>query len=315
MPLVWLLRSLWPWSSRDLPNRYANFIAIAAFKTQKEIFEIVRGRYPLDTKFVILPMDLRGMQRGNPRQSIIEQHEELKKLAEEYPNQVIPFIHIDPRSGSTLAGPKPLDFIERFHRDGFKGIKLYPPLGYDAADPIVMPIYEFANEHNLPIMTHCSRGGVKGKNFDDQHIEVTTAPHRYRSVLDKFKKLRLCLAHFGGGSEWESYLNKNWIDDSTPLEKMDWLSQISTMIKSGNYPNLFTDISYTIFKFERYTPVLKVFLSDQRIQDKTLFGSDYYMIEQEKFSERQLSLRLRAELGEALFWKTAHDNPLKYLNG
>jgi len=290
-------------------------MAIAAFKTQKEIFEKVRGRYPLNTKFIVLPMDLRGMRRGNPQQGIIAQHEELKKLADAYPDQVIPFIHIDPRSGSTFPGPKPLDVIKRFHQAGFKGIKLYPPLGYDAADPILMPIYEYANEHNLPVMTHCSRAGVKDKNFDDQQIAATTAPHRYQSVLDRFDKMRLCLAHFGGISDWESYLTQEWSNGLTPLKEMDWLSQISTMIKCGHYPNLFTDISYTIFKFERYVPILKVFLSDQRIQDRTLFGSDYYMIEQEKFPERELSLRLRGELGEVLFWKVAQDNPEKYLNG
>jgi len=85
VPLVWLLKAIDPFSSRDLPHRYANFMAIAAFKTQKEIFEKVRGRYPLNTKFIVLPMDLRGMRRGNPQQGVIAQHEELKALAESIP--------------------------------------------------------------------------------------------------------------------------------------------------------------------------------------------------------------------------------------
>ena len=312
-PLVWLLRNMWPFSGKDTPHRYANLTAISAYKFQKEIFEEVRGRYPLDTKFIVLPMDLRGMRRGTPKQDICAQHEELKKLAAQYPEQIIPFIHIDPRSASKFSGPEPLKFIKRFHEKGFRGIKLYPPLGYSASAKELMPIYEYANKHQLPVMIHCSRGGVKDKKFTDENINCTTAPHLYRAILSKFENLKICLAHYGGGEDWEAYLKKQWLNDAIPMEKMNWLSQITTMIRSGEYPNLFTDISYTIFKSERYVPILKVLLQDDKIRKKVLFGSDYYMIELEKLRERELAMRLRGELGEALFFTIAHDNPKQYL--
>ena len=140
-------------------------------------------------------------------------------------------------------------------------------------------------------------------------------PRLNRSVLNEFPDLRICLAHFGGTEDWDDYLKSEWRDGNAQLERMNWLSQIMTMVGSGEYPNLYTDISYTVFRFQRYVPVLKVFLENERIRSRTLFGSDYYMIKQEKFPERELSIRLRGELGREWFTMIAFENPTVYLAG
>ncbi len=63
-PLVWLLCNFWPFSTRDVLHRYANFMAIAAYKSQEQIFREIQGGYPLDTKFIVLPIGLRGMRHS-----------------------------------------------------------------------------------------------------------------------------------------------------------------------------------------------------------------------------------------------------------
>ncbi len=311
--MVKVLRTSWPFSPRDYLDRLANFAMASAFDSQKELFQQVRGRYPLNTRFVVLPMDMRGMKKGKTREGIIAQHDELYRLYREFPDQIIPYIHVDPRSAEAFGGPDPVETIAKYHELGFKGIKLYPPLGYDVESNILEPIYQYADDHELPVMVHCSKGGVSGKGIKEEMLDDMLAPHKYRSVLSTFKKLRLCLAHFGGQTEWEAFLNKPWVDEDEPLEKMDWLRQIYKMMQSGKYPNLYTDISYTIFRFEQYVPILKVLLSSEEILNKTLFGSDFYMIELEKLSERELSMKLRGELGEDLYWKIASENPQRYL--
>ena len=259
-------------------------------------------------------MDLRGLEQGVPKRTIREQHEDLATLVVKYPDNIIPFIHIDPRSASRFGGEDPIDFIREFHQThGFRGIKLYPPLGYAPDDPAVEPIYAYADAHGLPVMSHCSPGGIRSRIFDAKDVRTHTAPHRYRKVLQDFPNMRLCLAHFGGQGEWASYLETPWLEDSTDLERMDWLSQIATMIRSGDYPNLYTDISYTIFYSRRFIPLLKVLLQDERLRDKILFGSDYYMVLQERMTERELAIHLRAHLGEDFFWQVAEDNPKNYL--
>jgi hypothetical protein len=54
-------------------------------------------------------------------------------------------------------------------------------------------------------------------------------------------------------------------------------------------------------------------LQDVGVREKTLFGSDFYMVQQD-VSERAFSLNIRAALGEADFKLIAEDNPKRFLS-
>lgn len=120
--------------------------------------------------------------------------------------------------------------------------------------------------------------------------------------------MRICLAHFGGIGEWQRQINET----RNPADPT-WLKKIRELIKCGKYPNLYTDISYTIFNFHENVPLLKILLEDEEILEKVLFGSDFYMVESEKYSEKRFSIDLRYALGEEKFWKIAYENPMTYL--
>ena len=120
------------------------------------------------------------------------------------------------------------------------------------------------------------------------------------------------MAHFGGDGDWESYRKDAWNPGSNASDK-SWVAKIFDMINSGDYPGLYTDISYTIFDFERNVDVLKVFMESEAIQQRVLFGSDFYMTEREEFSERELSMRLRGRLGPERYKQIAQMNPEQYL--
>lgn len=137
-------------------------------------------------------------------------------------------------------------------------------------------------------------------------------PDNYIEVMEKFPLLRICLGHCGGDDDWQRYLNEPW-DENSPHANKSWLAKIMEFMRSGKYPNLYADVSYTIFKFQEHSQVLKVLLQDEKIRQRILFGSDFYMVEQEKFLERQLSMSLRATLGEDLFKQIAEINPKNYL--
>ena len=87
------------------------------------------------------------------------------------------------------------------------------------------------------------------------------------------------------------------------------------MLRSGAYPNLYADISFTIFHYARNMPALKVFLEDPAVRSRVLFGSDFYMSEGLDLRERDLSIRLRAELGPDAFREIAETNPARFLKG
>jgi hypothetical protein len=107
-------------------------------------------------------------------------------------------------------------------------------------------------------------------------------------------------------------LNDPWDENSSATSK-SWLSKILDIMRSGEFPNLYADVSYTIFKIEEHSQILKVLLQDDKVKTQILFGSDFYMVEQEEFLERRLAMSLRATLGEDLFTQIAETNPRQYL--
>lgn len=307
VPLRLLLVNLNPFSHRDMFERYANFIRISSDRKQEDIFKEVRAYYPLDARFVVLPMDMAYMDAGDVAVDLHAQHEELYQLAQKYPQQVIPFAAVDPRR------PQVLDMLKRLVEEkSFKGIKLYPPLGYDPRDPQLMPVYEYAERMNIPVMVHCSRGGVRNKKITAEHAAHLADPDNYIPILEKFPKLRICLGHCGGDADWQRYLDDPW-DENTPHSAKSWLAKIMEHIRSGKYPNLYADISYTIFQVEENAHLLTVLLQHPSVKERILFGSDFYMAEQEKFPERRLAITLRSILGEDLFRQIAETNPKSYL--
>jgi predicted TIM-barrel fold metal-dependent hydrolase len=151
-------------------------------------------------------------------------------------------------------------------------------------------------------------------------LAVFTDPETYRPILEKHPRLRVCLAHFGGAGEWGKYLDRPWDNFKKPDEK-SWLAKIRDMIRERRdpnlpekrYPNLWTDISYTVFADDEYAYMLKVLLAEQAIRDRVLFGSDFYVVADAKLEERRRAVRLRALVGEDVFRQIAETNPREYL--
>lgn len=202
---------------------------------------------------------------------------------------------------------------------GFRGLKLYPRLGFPPDHPVLMEeIYPMLEERGLPVMSHCSRGGIQGRDVVDAEADRYTDPAAFIPVLEAFPRLQVCLAHFGGETDWRRYV-VDGIDPNDPAAAgRNWQVAIRRMIGSGKYPNLWTDISYTIFHFEDYIPFLRLFLmaedeAGERLRSRVLFGSDYFMTRQEALSERAVCFRLRNALGEELFWRIAQENPEAWL--
>lgn len=311
-PFRWALRGVMkliiPWTKNDKAHRYAAFIKAAYRKNQEENLKNLIGYYPTGTKFIILPMDMAYMGAGKIKEDIDKQHDEVARLANspEYKDVLIPFAHIDPRRPESLNRLSAL-----VEREGFKGVKIYPTLGYRPDDKVLMEeIYPYMVQKNIPLLAHCSPGSVNSKDMSKEEAHMLADPDNYKKVMDVFPELRICLGHFGGIGEWRRHL-----DEQRNIENPTWLTKITDLMRSGNYPNLYADISYTIFNFQENAPFLKVLLEDESILPKVLFGSDFYMVESEKYSEKRLSTDLRAILGKSVFRTIANKNPITYLNG
>jgi len=308
-----ILKNIIPFSDKDMFDRYVKFINLGKLGSQENIFKECKKYYPAGTQFIVLPMDMAFMSAGKVPRDYSEQIEELGKLKIEYP-QIIPFIHVDPRRIGILDLLK--HSVEKL---GFRGVKLYPPLGYFPYDQDLYPIYEYCEKKKLPIIAHCSPYNpvhFKGKKKDliklleksKTPIETKgkkrkelcsnfTNPLNYKYVIKDFPKLKICFAHFGSEYSWNKFIHQPEIDDN-------WFRYIKDLISEGE--NFYTDISFTMNNV-KYFSLLKVLLTDEKVRKKVLFGSDYYMVETEA-NERRFGLDLRAFIGEENFNSIAIDN-------
>lgn len=103
-----------------------------------------------------------------------------------------PFLFLDPRR-IARDGKKFFDyeviqnkmvlkpcFVKTYMEDrNFSGFKIYPALGYYPFDKHLLPIWRYASENNIPIMTHCVMGviyyrGPKKKEWNFHPIFQTT---------------------------------------------------------------------------------------------------------------------------------------------
>lgn len=304
-----------------LVKKYHGFLNAGDLKSQLETFKYLQGFYPEGTQFCVLPMDMEFMQAGSVKQPYLNQLDELASIKQNpaYKELIHPFVFVHPERKGML------DIVRKYVEEkGFSGLKLYPPLGYYPFDDRLNEIYAYAEKYQLPITTHCARGGVffkgeikgnmlihpkTGKRLKEQKnkffTDAFTDPANYEYVLQQFPQLKINLAHFGGYDEWQKYLSPSFENTGAT-----WFEKICSLIR--NYPNVYADISYTLFSDDLFS-LLKLSLEDHSLKNKILYGSDFYMVEQQ-ISERQFLTNVRGFIGEDHFRLIAQQNPLSFLN-
>lgn len=358
-------RRLFGESSLEAFERIGNLLGYGD-KPQEKIIRDVQRFYPSGTRFVMLTMDMDYIDAGEANVKYPLQLDELVQLKkrENLKNIIFPFAFADPRRFA--EDPGHLEKVGRYVDEKLvTGIKLYPALGYWPFDKNLKMVYDLALKHNLPIVTHCIRGVVhyRGKEKPVTHpfkpdiilegkkpkVFTThyTHPINYECLLNKdliskfwaipeseasrYSNLKICLAHFGGSSEWEKYLTDPWLADSDNLKEdfssldkknwhfdlvqkpmtYTWFKIICDLIEK--YPNVYTDISYMLWD-PIVWPLLKVLLENNpKIRRRVLFGTDYYVVSKEG-SERELSIQLRGYIGEDNFKQIAFYNAEEFLN-
>lgn len=311
-------------SEKDFLSKQATFLKYNTEDWQELIFERLKKVYPPGTKFVVLTLDMDFMGAGKAQRNFLTQLAEIKSIRRIHPETLLPFLSVDPRRNPPEGL---LGFVkDHYENHGFFGIKLYPPLGFFPFDPRLFPVYEYAEKNNIPIITHCNKaGGVyfKGgvlKEWDygkrDFHNhdhkgkmnlfrDNLMHPENYVEVLNRFPGLKICFAHYGGDVEVLSRENNSWRRIIKDL-----------ILKTGQngptYPNLYTDISFALWNTKLF-PVLKEDCQAPVMEDRILFGTDFYMTSRKK-NEEELRNEFPIFIGPEIFKKTARNNIKTFLS-
>jgi len=157
--------------------------------------------------------------------------------------RMLPFIAADPRRKDVVDA-----VIGTLQRGAFRGVKIYPVMGFTPDDRRLYLIYEYCMRNEVPITTHCENGGIPG--FEDYYH--LAHPGYWKTVLSHFPALKLNLAHNDRtGSSWQPVIR-------------DLIMR---------YPNVYTDISYDremFYKPGRYFKSIKTMLNTPKVQDRIL---------------------------------------------
>lgn len=133
-------------------------------------------------KAVLLQTDFGyGREEDEKIYRIVEIH---RVILEKYPDRLIGFAGIDPRRGKTG-----IDLFERCIREyNFRGLKLYPPCGYEIDDRELYAFYEICNHYRLPVLIHI------GPSWEDMKSSFRY-PESVLKVSKEFANIPFILGH------------------------------------------------------------------------------------------------------------------------
>lgn len=216
--------------------------------------------------------------------------EQIEIYKSENPNTIFkfyPFLGINPE---VHTKEKILQLLQKFFKgkeeEHFYGIKFYPPLGTDPW-PIedkekwekVELIYNFAEENNIPLTTHCDNQGFRV--IETKDAWKFTDPLSWKYVIENHKGLRVNFAHFGRFYSNTTRLLDKVASLSTNAElgisHSEWMKTIIEFIEK--YDNVYTDLSFSLmdktFVNALSTFLLKIGARKEKLYSRIIFGSDF----------------------------------------
>jgi Predicted metal-dependent hydrolase of the TIM-barrel fold len=167
----------------DLPDTFLNNIvqgSLRDYDCSKMIAQM--DEIGID-KSIILLADF-GYNRNDIKYSIEEIFRIHYEAVSRYPDRFFVFGGIDPRRGKSGV-----DLFEKGIKEyGFRGLKLYPPCGFELNDRSLFPLYEICNHYKIPVLAHIGASLPSMKSTFNYPCSVI-------EVAKIFKNMPLILGH------------------------------------------------------------------------------------------------------------------------
>ncbi len=201
--------------------------------------------------------------------------------------------------------------------------KLY--LQMDNPDHFIKKEGWFSKKHQLQNQPEHLRSLFQRYQADDDRYdhsweefyfsESYVAPKNWEPVVRTYPDLKLCLAHFGGDSKGYTAWSEDEADAANKKrDNTNWDIQIINMIKK--YDNCYVDISF--FFVKKYFDMFKTLMKqdeDDKIKKKILFGTDWYLIEMDKYSYEKYCKETKTildEIDKSLWIRFSCLNPMVF---
>lgn len=204
----------------------------------------------------------------------------------------------------------------------FYGIKVYPPLGFDPWPNDYETLrkhrylYEFCEEHDIPIITHCDDQGFRG--VPAKEAWKYTDPASWRTVLENYPALKLDLAHFG--RQYAISADKNIFSIREKMKMMPsspWFKSASELMLE--FDGVYSDLSFSgcqddfYIRLNNYIEALDG-KNREKFLSRILFGSDFSinLLKVESYTE-YYSILDRSVLSDEFIKRFSEDNIKSFL--
>jgi predicted TIM-barrel fold metal-dependent hydrolase len=155
---------------------------------------------------------------------------------------------------------------------GLKGIKLHPEYQkFNPLDDRMTEIWEYCVEHNMIIITHAGIDAGISEN-------VLGTPERFAKLIERYPKMKLICAHFGGWFSWNE-VNEYLIGS-----------------------NVLLDLSFTLGLIDND---FLVDMINRHGAEKILYGTDTPWRNPEDYIKLFMQLNLTDEQRELILYKNA----------
>lgn len=228
--------------------------------------------------------------------------------------------------------PETIEIVRRaLFEQSFVGVKFYPACGYrpddnahaerspehpdetDTLDERCRDLFEMCAAHDIPIMTHCSQGGMEvvpnrtGKNSNPAHWD---------RVFATYPDLRVCFGHAGGESDWFNEPGgESWLPKIIEL----CTTRKNVYLDFSHKEEFFDDVKRARFAARFAASMEAHDAAAYPLRTKVIYGSDYPMLLPGRQSRDAYYRRVHDlfEPGAPLYEfrrEVFRDNALRFLN-
>lgn len=171
------------------------------------------------------------------------------------------------------------------------------------------------------IAQYYAKGWIKDSpgGDNDYACDLFSHPENYIPILEIFPDLKICLAHMGGTNEIATLPDsdpESMLKNIRTIDDRLWFDRVLEMMI--RYPNLYTDISYTLSDLDKPEILTKIRqlmetpdTKGEPLYKRVLFGTDFFMTEQEK-CESDL-YKLASEQLADYFDTISRENPQRFM--
>ncbi len=200
----------------------------------------------------------------------------IASIVQKYPEQFIGFASVDPWKGKMA-----IQELERSVKElGLRGLKLHPTAqAFFPNDPRFYPLWQKASELQIPVLFHTGQTGVGAGTPGGGGYKLKYAhPMLLDDVAADFPDLTIIMAH-----------------PAVPWQE----EQLAVALHKGN---VYIDLSGWSPKYFR--PVLVQYMSSL-LKDKALFGSDYPVLQPDRWLRDFENLELKGEVRQKILLENA----------